>query len=306
MAVRVARCRHLLAVCLFLLTAQALGGSGSLLLCNHSVQGTPGQNDQLLQMSQVVRAILDEADAPAVLASRSGIDLDRYGVRYSHAGISLKDSPNTRWSVRQLYYACEDRTARIYDQGLPGFVLDHDPVPALYVSLVFLPPEAASRLARAALDQRLDLGLLEPAYSANAYPFSTRYQNCNQWLIELIAYAFGPPQGDAVSRAAAQDWLRANDYRPSVIDVRHRMMVWLANFVPLLHNDDQPAETLAQARYQLSLPQGVEEFVHRRYPQSRRVEVCVNAAHIVVHRGWQPMADGCAAGPGDDVRPLMR
>ena len=64
-----------------------------------------------------------EASGQAVaLVARSGLDLDRFAVRYSHAGVSLRDSPNTPWSVRQLYFACEERAPRLYDQGLAGFV----------------------------------------------------------------------------------------------------------------------------------------------------------------------------------------
>ena len=36
------------------------------------------------------------------------------------------------------------------------------------------------------------LALLGREYSANAYPFSPRYQNCNQWVAELLATAWRP------------------------------------------------------------------------------------------------------------------
>jgi len=125
------------------------------------------------------------------LIARSGLDLSRFGVRYSHAGFSLRASENTPWSVRQLYYACDEQKPRIFDQGMSGFLLGTDNPAVGYVSIVFLPTDEAAELEHAALDNRQALRLLSPTYSANAYPFSVRYQNCNQWVMELIASAWG-------------------------------------------------------------------------------------------------------------------
>ena len=61
------------------------------------------------------------------------MDLSRFGVRYSHSGVSLKTGDNAPWSVRQLYYACDEERPRLYDQGLAGFVfgteIDNRPLP---------------------------------------------------------------------------------------------------------------------------------------------------------------------------------
>jgi hypothetical protein len=49
------------------------------------------------------------------------------------------------------------------------------------------------------------------------------------------------------------------------------------------------------------VPASIEDFVHRREPQARRVELCHDTRHIVVHRGWEPIGAACEPGPGDDV-----
>ncbi|MDT1899354.1 DUF2145 domain-containing protein, partial [Acinetobacter baumannii] len=77
-----------------------------------------------------------------------------------------------------------------------------------HVSLLFLPEEDGAELERAARDKRLALALLAGKYSANAHAYSTTYQNCNQWVAELLAGAWGGVSGERV-REQAQDWLRA-------------------------------------------------------------------------------------------------
>ena len=79
-----------------------------------------------------------------------------------------------------------------------------------FVSLVFV-PDMAGRLERTTRDNATALALLGSAYSASAYAFSTQYQNCNQWVAELLATAWWGPsdgtQAPADPRAQAQAWL---------------------------------------------------------------------------------------------------
>ena len=75
-------------------------------------------------IAALVKDRLDASDARLALVARSGTDLSRFGLRYSHAGVSLKASSNAPWSVRQLYYACDERRPRLFDQGLSGLLGD--------------------------------------------------------------------------------------------------------------------------------------------------------------------------------------
>jgi hypothetical protein len=128
-------------------------------------------------------------DGDTALISRSGLDLSRFHIRYSHAAVARRDETGT-WSARQLYYACDEARPRIYDQGLAGFVMGTDDPALGYISIVRLPAGAAQSLRYASLDTSRVQHLLATSYSANAYPFSTRYQNCNQWVVEMLAVAW--------------------------------------------------------------------------------------------------------------------
>ena len=63
------------------------------------------------------------------------------------------------------------------------------------------PAECRSALERAARDNRQALSLLGATYSANAYPFSLQYQNCNQWVAEMLAAAWGALAAATTARA---------------------------------------------------------------------------------------------------------
>jgi hypothetical protein len=283
--------------------AAAPGGSGSMAssqLCDRTKPMTADQQDRLLRFSAVVRDELAAADSGAVLISRSGLDLSRFHIRYSHTAIAWRGENGT-WSARQLYYACDESRPRIYDQGLSGFVMGIDEPSLGYVSIVRLPAEAAQALRLAALDTPRALNLLAANYSANAYPFSLRYQNCNQWVMELLAVAWGDLADGNDLRASAQDWLRQAPYVPEPVDIGSHALVFASNFVPLVHLDDHPEEDRYALKLRISLPSTVEAFVRAQRPGSERVELCHDGRRVVVHRGWTPVADGCSPGDNDRV-----
>lgn len=279
--------------------------AGSLAYCQGQAEASAAAQDRLIQVAALVKTELDRSGQSMAIVARSGLALQRLDQRYSHAGVSLKASPNTPWSVRQLYYACDEQRPRIFDQGMSGFVLGANDPSEGYVSIVLLPPDAAAALEHAALDDSQALQLLGGRYSANAYAFSPRYQNCNQWLAELLASAWGALAPGEDARDQAQQWLRAQGYAPSSLNVGWKPLMALAALLPWLHSDDHPAEDLAESRFRVSMPQSIASFVHARLPDATRIELCYTARQVVLHRGWEPIAAGCEAGEGDEVRTLL-
>ena len=259
------------------------------------------QQDRLLRFATLVKEELDASGGAVALVARSGLDLGRFGVRYSHAGVSLKASEGAPWSVRQLYYACDEERPRLYDQGMSGFVFGSDDADLGYVGILVPAGRDAAALEAAARDDARALRLLAATYSANAYPFSLRYQNCNQWVAELLATAWGALDDAPDLRARAQRWLVGAAYAPRAIDVGSPWVVFAANFVPLVHLDDHPEADLAALQVRTSLPASLEAFVRARNPGARRIQACHDGARAVVRYGWEPIADGCKPEAGDRV-----
>jgi hypothetical protein len=281
--------------------------AGAMRYCDQPAQLSAEQKDRLFRFGAVIKTTLEESGQSLALIARSGLDLGRFGVRYSHAGVSLKTGLDTPWSVRQLYYACDENMPRIFDQGISGFLLGLNDPAVGYVSVVLLPAAEAAPLERTVLDKRQALQALGTSYSANAYPFSQRYQNCNQWVAEMLAAAWsGQPGIDSAGsgeglRAQAQRWLLDQHYQPSVFDVGFRPLMWLSRLIPWLHDDDHPSADLEQMIYRVSMPASIEAFVQAKVPEALRMEFCQAGARIVVRRGWEPIADGCLPGAQDTV-----
>jgi hypothetical protein len=299
------------------ITALALGAAGAAQAgsagsagsgyCDAPAERSAAEQSRLLRASAVLARVLDESGARAAIVSRSGLDLRWFDQRYSHAGLALRAGGDSGpWVVRQLYYACDERQPRLYDQGLPAFVLGTDDAALGFVSLLLLPEHAAPPVLAAALDNRRALSLLGASYSANAYPFDTRHQNCNQWLAELLALAWrgGEIADTRAARREAQAWLRERGFEGTAFAVPWPPLLALTAFSPYLHLDDHPEADRRAGLLQVTMPQSIEAFVGRTVGGAERIELCHTAEHVVVRRGGPPLPDTCTAGPGDAVTSL--
>jgi hypothetical protein len=266
--------------------------AGSLRLCDPARHWSADHQDRLLRVAAVLKEELERSGRRVALVSRSGLDLERFGQVYSHAGFSLKDHPDGAWTVRQLYYACEEQAPRLFDQGLAGFVFGTDDPRRGHLSMVTLAagedPAADAGIVRWVLDNRRALGLLGAAY---------------QWVIEMLAAAWGGGRAGPDLRRQAQQWLRSQGFAPTLITLGTPWWRLAAVFVPWVHQDDHPPEDLQQDRVQLTMPPSIEAFVRRQWPGAERVELCHDEQRLVLRRGWQALGADCRPAAGDDVRP---
>lgn len=289
------------AACVAGLLAAPLSGplwaSTSLRLCADQPPRSAAAQDRLLQLAALLRAELEAAGQPAALVARAGTPrLARFGLRYTHAAVSLRDNPLLPWGVRQLYFACDEQRVRLFDQGLAGFLMGADDSERGFVSLLLLPAEAATSLAAAALDQEAAQRLLAGDYVANAHPQDLLRLNCNQWLAELMAQAWAPP---AAGRASAQAVLGVWGYAPRPIRYGHPGWRVVASFVPWLSFAGHPPEDAARGELVTSLPADLERLAQRLWPASRRVELCYTPSHALLRRDGEPLPDACEPAPGD-------
>ncbi|WP_322403991.1 DUF2145 domain-containing protein [Massilia luteola] len=284
-----------------LLFASAGAWAGIPTFCDRADKVTAADQDRVLRFAAAVKDELARSGSSIALVARAGLDLSRFGLLYSHAGIALQDNQGGPWVVRQLYYACDESRPRLFDQGMSGFVLGADAPTHGHVALLFPPAADSALLERAALDKPLALALLGDSYSANAYAFGTRYQNCNQWVAELLAFAWGHLAESGAPRARAQAWLRAQGYAAKPVKIPSHWTMFAGQFVPLVHVGDHPLDDIHALALHISVPTTIEDFVHRTAPRTRRVELCHDERRIVVHRGWEPLGAACDPLPGDDV-----
>ena len=273
--------------------------------CQATAEPEPARLALALRVAAAVRQELARLDAPVALVARAGLDLSLLGQRYSHAGLSVRDHPGGPWTVRQLYFACDEERPRVFDQGLAAFLAGNEAPGGPQLVVVLPGLEAGAALARAARDDPLALRLLGASYSANAHAFSVLHQNCNQWVAELIAAAWGGVAPDGPAREQAQAWLLARGFEPTVFGLAWPPLRPLAPFLRWVREDDHPQEDLLAWRYRVVMPQSLERFMRRLEPGSRRLEFCLRESRLVVREGWEPIEEDCTAAPGDRIIELL-
>jgi hypothetical protein len=175
-----------------------------------------------MQLALKSRQALDQSGASVALIARVGQDLSKYKLKYSHIGFAWRDHPQGKWLVVHELNQCGTAQSSLYNEGLGNFFLDDMHA---YETLIVVP----SAEVQAALEKLFAAGkapaLHEPKYNMLAYPFSTKYQNSNQWVLETLvqAVALSNAQPYVVSRkltrADAQAWLQSEGYVPTTLNL---------------------------------------------------------------------------------------
>jgi hypothetical protein len=154
-----------------------------------------------------------ERGTKVVALARAGQDLSKYGLKYSHLGWAYR-RPDGKWLVAHKLNTCGAATAQLYRHGLGEFFLDDL---FRYEAAWVAPSQAVQdKLLPALLDPARLTSLHTSAYNMVSYPWSTRYQQSNQWAIETMAAALDPQINN---RTQAQAWLKQSGYQPSTLEI---------------------------------------------------------------------------------------
>jgi len=294
----------MLVLCLGTLWPTGPVHAGSVASCTPAPAHSAAIQDRLLQVATWVRQALEATGGTVALVARSGQALDAIGHRYSHAAIALRHNPQGPWAVRQLYFDCDALRPRIFDQGLSGFVGGTHQPDHGFLHLVLLPPAAQEPLEKATLNDSTALALLGHGYSANAHAWSTTFQNCNQWVAEMLGTAWHHAPAEGPSRTSAQAALWQGGYTPSTIATHWPPIALGAALLPWFHTRDHPQADVAEGRFLVSMPKAIAHWAQHQWPASQTLEVCHTTRHVVLRRNGPPLPDACEPGPGDRVHPL--
>ncbi|MGZ9711362.1 DUF2145 domain-containing protein [Glaciimonas sp. GNP009] len=126
----------------------------------------------------------------------------------------LKDPASGTWRTMHLLNACGTATSAIWKEGLANFFLDDL---FSFDSLLMIPSPAAQKKILAKLSNPADyLALFTPHYNMLAYPFASRYENSNQWVLELLTVMLAE-NVKIDGREKAQQWLKLMEYEPTTL-----------------------------------------------------------------------------------------
>jgi hypothetical protein len=238
-----------------------------------------GQNceDRPLSVSEVARSLdlaqrsiqaLDASGAQVAIIARMGQDLSRYNERYSHAALAWRDHPAGRWVVVHLLNDCGTAHSALYNDGLGSFFLTDL---YRYSAEIIIPPPAVQQRLAQVLASRAPLRLHNDKYNMLAYAFSTRYQNSNQWLMEMYAAA-AAPQGEVETREEAQRWLRAAGFAPGTVHIDAATRLGARMFRANVAFDDHPFGQRMAGQIDTVTVSSVERFL-RGDAQARVLEL---------------------------------
>ncbi len=164
-------------------------------------------------LAERTNVALNASGASVVLLARAGQDLSKYGLRYSHLGWAYK-ADDGNWRVVHKLNTCGSAEAVLYRQGLGEFFLDD---PYRFEAAWVVPNEDVQRRLLSTLnDERKVTALHIKPYSIVSYAWGTRYQQSNQWALEMLALAM---DADIKSRDQAQAWLKYKGYQPTTLKI---------------------------------------------------------------------------------------
>ena len=222
-----------------------------------------------LQLALKTYTALAESGARVGVIGRVGVDLSAHGLRYSHAGFVWRDHPKGRWIVMHELNRCATAHSTLFDEALGNFFLDD---PFAYEALLLIPSRDIQEQLVRLLSSAAPGQFHHPAYSMIANPWSTRYQNSNQWMLELLAAAFAP-SGLVSTRAQAQSWLRQQGYTPSVVRVSAFQRVGATLLSANTQFDDHPLADRLAGHYHVVTVESVARFVTHLDPHSTQLVV---------------------------------
>jgi hypothetical protein len=217
---------------------------------------------QAKQLGARVREELEKSQLSAAFIGRVGMDMSDYGLRYTHLAIAWRDHPRGRWYTFHLLNKCGTGESVLTEQALEDFfvVRLHEPE-----ALIVAPSYPIQVKLHRAFFGTAATRLHERQYSLISHPFSTLYQNSNQWILEVAASALAAP-GAVGTRKEAQTWLRHNDYVPSEIHVPRlrRFGAWLAS--PHVRFDDHSDEEGRSGQFVVVSVESILRFLERVDP----------------------------------------
>jgi hypothetical protein len=150
----------------------------------------------------------------------------------------VRDHPGGRWTVVHELNDCGSARSDLYEDGVGNFFLTDL---YRYRAQIVIPGAGLQARLAALMDGRTARRLHEPHYNMLSYVYGTRYQNSNQWVLELLAGA-DAPEGEVATRAEAQARLKAQGYRPPTVEIPAAVRLGARMFRANVAFDDHPFE----------------------------------------------------------------
>jgi hypothetical protein len=213
--------------------------------------------DMAVRTDHTLDAIFPRSEV--VLLARGGQDLSRFGLTFSHLAFAIRVD-GFPWRVIHELNRCKASSSLIYQEGLADFIGPTSVKADVWV-IVPEPALQAALLPMLSGEATVARKLHEPSYSAVAYPFDTRFQNSNQWVLEVIAAAMSATKPSELTRAPIQTWLKAEGYLPSRLHLTLQERIAARTYAPHASVIDHPASERISGNYSVVTVDSVVSFL---------------------------------------------
>lgn len=226
--------------------------------CGERAAPTPQALAQGLALGERVRDQLEQSGASAALVARVGLNLGEFGQRYTHMGVAVRDHVRRRWQVLHLFNPCGKAESEISVQPLEQF---YEVDLFAYEALVVTPSYALQAAMREVfMNPATTRALHKPAYNMIAHPFNTRFQNSNQWILEMLALTLDR-SGGIRDRTAAQAWLQRAGFEPGTIRISNLRRTGARLFSAHVSFADHTQEEYEKQTYQVITVDSIVRFL---------------------------------------------
>jgi len=216
--------------------------------CGERSAPTPEALARGLQLGEKMRDQLESSGASMALIARIGLNLSEYNQRFTHMGVAVRDHVRNRWQVLHLFNPCGKSQSEIMTQPLEKF---YEVDLFEFEAMALVPSQAhQAQLRNVFLNPVKAKALHTPAYNMIAHPFNTRFQNSNQWILEMIAMGLDERQSVS-NRTQAQEWLKAQAYEPGAIRIPNLKRTGARLFSSHISFADHTQEEYENQRYQV-------------------------------------------------------
>lgn len=207
------------------------------------------------------------------LIGRMGQNLDEYNLKYSHGAFLLKNNGN--WEVFHELNDCSSDKSNIFNEGILNFFLDD-----LYKYnsiIISFDNNTNAKLKEILFDKKSLKEAHNPHYNLLSYPFSSKYQNSNGWLLEIIARAMAKNSNKEINNHEEFiSFIKELNYQPAVLKVGMFKRLGGRLFKANIAFDDQPFDERMAGNIRTSTFDGLFEFLKQKKIISQSMEIISN------------------------------
>lgn len=176
-------------------------------------------------------------EGQVVLLGRVGQDLSKYNQKYSHGAYAYKE--NGSWTLKHELNICSSDESALFEEGIGNFFLDG--MHKYETTIVLFKEPYNTNLLNLLKDNSLATKMHHGKYNMLAYPFSTKYQNSNGWLLETFGLSLiDSTIRENFKRKEVQDMLKNISYEPTTLKIGAALRLGARITKANIAFDDQP------------------------------------------------------------------